>query len=249
MRFLGLIPARYASTRFPGKPLADIGGKPMIQRVYEQVCGCLDEVCVATDDERIYRAVEAFGGKVVMTSPAHRSGTDRCAAAMGKVPGRFDVIVNIQGDEPFIQPLQIEQLKACFDSPRVEIATLVRPFRPEEGWEALQNPNSPKVVLNRRGEAMYFSRSVIPYLRRVASVEQWPAEHVFYKHIGIYAYRRDVLTALASLPQTPLETAESLEQLRWLESGYRIRAAVTEIENLAVDTPEDLQRILSSGLL
>ncbi|MBP5171878.1 MAG: 3-deoxy-manno-octulosonate cytidylyltransferase [Bacteroidales bacterium] len=248
MRFLGLIPARYASTRFPGKPLADIGGKPMIQRVYEQVCGCLDEVCVATDDERIFQAVGAFGGKVVMTSTAHRSGTDRCAEAMGKVPGHFDVIVNIQGDEPFVQPLQIEQLKACFDSPQVEIATLVRPFRPEEGWAALQNPNSPKVVLNRCGEAVYFSRSVIPYLRGIP-VEQWPAKHVFYKHIGIYAYRRDVLAALASLPQMPLETAESLEQLRWLENGYRIRTAVTEVENLAVDTPEDLQRILRSGLL
>ncbi|MBQ9202190.1 MAG: 3-deoxy-manno-octulosonate cytidylyltransferase [Bacteroidales bacterium] len=248
MRFLGLIPARYASTRFPGKPLADIGGKPMIRRVYEQVCGCLDAVCVATDDERIFKAVEDFGGRVVMTSEAHRSGTDRCAEAMEKLPGDFDVIINIQGDEPFVRPSQIAQLKACFDSPQTEIATLVRAFRPEEGLEALMNPNSPKVVLNSRGEAMYFSRSVIPFLRRLPQ-EEWLQTHVFYKHIGIYAYRRDVLSRLAALPQTPLEQAESLEQLRWIESGYRIRVALTESENLAVDTPEDLQRILASGLL
>ena len=248
MKFLGLIPARYASTRFPGKPLADIGGKPMIQRVYEQVCGCLDAVYVATDDDRIFRAVEGFGGRVIMTSPNHRSGTDRCAEAMTKVAEPFDVVINIQGDEPFIQPAQIELLKGCFDSPEVELATLVKAFKPSDGLAALQNPNSPKVVINEASEAMYFSRSVVPYLRNIPQ-EEWLERHTFYKHIGIYAYRRDVLPRVASLPQGCLEKCESLEQLRWLENGLRIRVAVTDVENLAVDTPDDLRRILESGLL
>ena len=252
MKFLGLIPARYASTRFPGKPLADIGGKPMIQRVYEQVEGVLDDVYVATDDQRIYDAVKAFGGQVLMTSTTHRSGTDRCAEAMQRVKEPFDVVVNIQGDEPFIQPAQIETLKACFLTDGrdngTEIATLCRVFRQEEGLEALFNPNSPKLIMNGAGEAVYFSRSVIPYLRAVPQ-EEWLARHAFYKHIGIYAYRKEVLQALAGLSASPLEQCESLEQLRWIENGYRIRVAVTDKENLAVDTPDDLKRILDSGLL
>lgn len=252
MKFLGIIPARYASTRFPGKPLADIGGKPMIQRVYEQVKDVLDAAYVATDDERIFNAVKAFGGEVLMTSTSHRSGTDRCAEAMTKVKDRFDVVINIQGDEPFIQPSQIETLKSCFltdgKDNGTQLATLCRVFRKEEGLEALSNPNSPKVIVNEKDEAVYFSRSVIPYLRNVPK-EEWLEKHHFFKHIGIYAYRKEILSEISRLPQSPLEKAESLEQLRWLENGYRIKVARTEVENLAVDTPEDLQRILRSGLL
>lgn len=243
MKFLGIIPARYASTRFPGKPLADIGGKMMIQRVYEQVNPCLDEVWVATDDDRIAEAVRGFGGKVVMTSDQHRSGTDRCLEAVRTIGGDFDVIINIQGDEPFIQPAQIQALKDCFlQDPTTKLATLVKPFAAYDGLEALINPNSPKVVRNIRGEAMYFSRSVIPFLRGVEP-EQWLQQHTFYKHIGIYAYKTKTLAEIAALPQSPMELAESLEQLRWLENGYTIKTTVTDIENLAVDTPEDLDRI------
>lgn len=243
MKFLGIIPARYASTRFPGKPLADIGGKMMIQRVYEQVRPCLDDVWVATDDERIAEAVRGFGGQVVLTSDLHRSGTDRCLEASRTVGGDFDVVVNVQGDEPFIQPAQIEALKACFlQDPRTKLATLVKPFTAKEGLEALINPNSPKVVRNIKGEALYFSRSVIPYLRGVEP-EHWLQIQTFYKHIGIYAYRTETLAEIAALPQSPLELTESLEQLRWIENGYTIQTAVTDIENLAVDTPEDLERI------
>jgi len=243
MKFLGIIPARYASTRFPGKPLADIGGKMMIQRVYEQVKTCLDEVYVATDDERIATAVRGFGGQVVMTSHQHRSGTDRCLEAVQIINGNFDVVINIQGDEPFIQPSQVQALKDCFikDS-TTQLATLVKPFTENDGLEALRNPNSPKVVLNLKGEALYFSRSVIPYVRGVEP-EHWLQQKTFYKHIGIYAYRTEILAEIASLPQSPMELAESLEQLRWLENGYKIKTAVTDIENLAVDTPEDLERI------
>ena len=253
MKFLGIIPARYASTRFPGKPLVDIGGKLMVQRVYEQVAPCLDEVWVATDDVRILKAVEGFGGKAVMTSDQHRSGTDRCLEASLKIGGDYDVIINIQGDEPFIQAEQIEALKACFTQPKIFesknpsqnetcLATLVKPFTTKDGIDALLNPNSPKVVLNIKGEAIYFSRSVVPYLRGIPP-NDWLEKGCFYKHIGIYAYRRETLAEIAVLPPSPLELAESLEQLRWLENGYRIQAAVTDIENLAVDTPEDLERI------
>lgn len=243
MKFLGIIPARYASTRFPGKPLADIGGKMMIQRVYEQVNPCLDEVWVATDDQRIAEAVRGFGGKVVMTSDQHRSGTDRCLEAVRTIGGDFDVIINVQGDEPFIQPAQIQALKDCFlQDPTTKLATLVKPFTANDGLEALINPNSPKVVRNIQGEAMYFSRSVIPYLRGVEP-EHWLQVQTFYKHIGIYAYKTKTLAEIAALPQSPMELTESLEQLRWLENGYTIKTAVTDIENLAVDTPEDLDRI------
>lgn len=243
MKFLGIIPARYASTRFPGKPLADIGGKMMIQRVYEQVKPCLDDVWVATDDVRIAEAVRGFGGKVVMTSDQHRSGTDRCLEAARSIGGDFEVIINVQGDEPFIQPAQIQALKDCFlQDPATELATLVKPFSANDNLEALVNPNSPKVVRNIRGEAMYFSRSVIPYLRGVEP-EQWLRVQTFYKHIGIYAYKLKTLAEIAALPQSPMELTESLEQLRWLENGFTIKTAVTDIENLAVDTPEDLDRI------
>ena len=241
MKFIAIIPARYASTRFPAKPLAMLGGKPVIQRVYEQVAGVLDDAVVATDDERIYQAVEAFGGKVVMTSTEHRSGTDRCWEAYCKQGGEYDVVVNVQGDEPFIQASQLEALKRCFHNPATDIATLVKPFTEADGLAALENPNSPKVVLDNNSCALYFSRSVIPYLRGVER-EQWLSKHTFYKHIGLYAFRTPVLKAVTALPQSSLEQAESLEQLRWLENGYKIGVGVSDVETIGIDTPEDLTK-------
>lgn len=241
MKYIAIIPARYASTRFPAKPLAVLGGKPVIRRVYEQVAGVLDDAVVATDDERIYEAVLAFGGKAEMTSPDHRSGTDRCWEAYLKQGESYDVVVNVQGDEPFIRASQLEAVKRCFDDPATDIATLVKPFTAADGLEALENPNSPKVVLDAQSRAIYFSRSVIPYLRGVERA-QWLARHTFYKHIGLYAFRTEVLRAVTALPQSPLEMAESLEQLRWLENGYRIGVGITDIETIGIDTPEDLEK-------
>ena len=241
MKVLAIIPARYASTRFPAKPLALLGDKPIVQRVYEQVSKVVERVIVATDDERIYDTVVSFGGEVVMTSPDHKSGTDRCAEAYEKLGYEADIVINVQGDEPFVAPEQIEALIGCFDSEEVDIATLVTPFSAESGIEALENPNSPKVVMNEQSEAIYFSRSVVPYLRGVERSE-WLKYHTFYKHIGIYAFRAKVLNEVTTLAQTPLEKAESLEQLRWLESGYKIKVGVTDIETIGIDTPEDLER-------
>lgn len=241
MKFIGIIPARYASTRFPAKPLALLGGKTVIQRVYEQVAGILDEAYVATDDERIEAAVKAFGGKVVMTSVNHKSGTDRCYEAFTKVGEGYDVIVNIQGDEPFIQPSQLEAIKACFDDDKTQIATLVKPFTPTDGFDALENVNSPKVVVDKQMNALYFSRSIIPYQRNADKCE-WLQGHTYYKHIGLYAYRAEVLKEITSLPQSLLEKAESLEQLRWLENGYTIKVGITDVETIGIDTPEDLER-------
>ena len=241
MNYIGLIPARYASTRFPGKPLAMLCGKPVIQRVYETVASCLDAAYVCTDDERICRAVEDFGGRAVMTSTAHRSGTDRCYEAFRKVGQGADVVVNIQGDEPFIHPSQLRAVCACFDDESTEIATLVKPFSPEDGLPALENPNSPKVVVDSHMRALYFSRSVVPYLRGVER-EQWLSRHTFYKHIGLYAYRAPVLRAITSLPPGTLEQAESLEQLRWLENGFTIRVGLTDVETIGIATPADLER-------
>ena len=241
MKIIAIIPARYASTRFPGKPLAILGGKTVIRRVWEQVSRVIDDVAVATDDRRIAEAVEAFGGRAVITSPDHRSGTDRCYEAYCLIGGEYDVVVNVQGDEPFISPSQIRALTACFDDERTDIATLVKPFAPSDGIEALENPNSPKVVIDNESRAIYFSRSVIPYLRGVERSE-WLARHTFYKHIGMYAFRRDVLREVTSLPQSSLERAESLEQLRWLENGYKIGVGITDIETVGIDTPEDLAR-------
>lgn len=242
MNFLAIIPARFASTRFPGKPLAILGGKTVIERVYTQVKGTFERAVVATDDERIEEAVKNFGGEVVMTSPNHKSGTDRCYEALRRVGEEdYDVVVNIQGDEPFIQASQLETVKACFDDPVTDIATLVKPFTPEDGIDAVRNPNSPKVVLNQNMEAMYFSRSVIPYLRN-KDQENWLNYHTFYKHIGLYAYKTRVLKQITSLPQSPLELAESLEQLRWLENGYTIKVGLTNVETIGIDTPADLER-------
>ena len=238
--FIGLIPARYASSRFPGKPLALIGNKPMIQRVYEQAHKSLDLVFVATDDMRIYEAVLNFGGKAVMTSPDHQSGTDRCAEAVTLLSAETginpDVVINIQGDEPFIKPEQIDLLKQCFAVENVEIATLVR--KAEDG-EDIFNPNQPKVVINSEGDAMYFSRAAIPYIRD-DETGKWSGKHVYYKHIGLYGYRTETLKRITSLPRSPLEIAESLEQIRWLENGFHIRTAGTLWESTGIDTPDDL---------
>ena len=249
MHFIGIIPARYASTRFPAKPLAMLGGMMVVERVYRQVEGTMDYVCVATDDERIEQAVKSFGGNVVMTSTAHRSGTDRCWEAFTKVKSEKwkvnsdeVVVVNIQGDEPFIQHSQLAAIKACFDDPTTDIATLVKPFTEADGWAAVQNPNSPKVVVNARMEALYFSRSVIPYIRGAEQGAEWLQRHTFYKHIGLYAYRANVLREITQLPQSSLELAESLEQLRWLENGYKIKVGVSDVETIGIDTPEDLAR-------
>ena len=238
MKFIAIIPARYASTRFPGKPLALLGGKTVIQRVYEQASAILDEAYVATDDERIYQAVEAFGGKAVMTRTDHKSGTDRLEEAASKIGTDADVIINIQGDEPFIQQSQITTLMQLFDDPTTQIGTLGKPF---ESMEAVQNPNSPKIACDRRGFALYFSRSVIPYVRGQEPAT-WLEHCPYLKHLGVYAYRREVLHEVTQLPQSSLEKAESLEQLRWLENGYRIRVGITNVETVGIDTPEDLQR-------
>lgn len=241
MKFVGIIPARFASTRFPGKPLATLGGKLMIQRVYEQVSKVIDNVYVATDDERIFNAVTAFGGKAIMTSPNHKSGTDRIEEAVGKINKEFDVVINIQGDEPFIHKSQIETVCKCFDDPQTMIATLGRPFTGNNTIEELENPNSPKLVCDNNGFAMYFSRSIIPFLRGKEK-ETWINNFNFVKHIGLYAYRRNVLSEITKLPQSSLEIAESLEQLRWLQNGYRIKVGLTSIETIGIDTPEDLEK-------
>ena len=239
MRYIALIPARYASTRFPGKPLAKLGGKSVIQRVYEQVNKMVDETYVATDDQRIFDAVEAFGGKVVMTRSDHKSGTDRIEEAAEKIGGDYDVVVNVQGDEPFIQASQIETVCHCFDDPTTQIATLGKPFGND--IEAISNPNSPKIVVDKKGFALYFSRSIIPFVRGKEAAE-WPSSYPFLKHLGLYAYRRNVLREVTQLPQGVLEKAESLEQLRWLENGYKIRVGLTDVETVGIDTPADLER-------
>ena len=238
MRFIAIIPARFASSRFPGKPLAMLGGRTVIQRVYEQATAILDEAYVATDDERIFQAVEQFGGRAIMTRADHKSGTDRIEEAAEKIGTQADVIINIQGDEPFIQKSQIETLMHLFDEPSTQIGTLGKRF---ESIEAAMNPNSPKIVTDKRGFALYFSRSIIPYVRGKEQSE-WLQHFPYLKHLGLYAYRREVLQEVTQLPQSPLEIAESLEQLRWLENGYRIRVGLTDVETVGIDTPEDLQR-------
>ena len=238
MKFIGIIPARYASTRFPGKPLALLGGKPVIQHVYEKVAAVLEAAYVATDDERIYDVVKSFGGQVVMTRTDHKSGTDRIEEAIEKIGGEWDVVVNVQGDEPFVAKSQLDTICHCFDDPTTQIATLGKPF---ESMEAVQNPNSPKIVVDNMGFAMYFSRSVIPYVRGKEK-SSWLTHYPFLKHLGIYAYRKDVLRQVTQLPQSSLEIAESLEQLRWLQNGFKIKVGTTDVETAGIDTPQDLER-------
>lgn len=247
MQFIGIIPARYASTRFPGKPLVDICGKTMIQRVYEQAKKALDIVVVATDDQRIYDTVKHFGGEVVMTRADHKCGTDRCLEAYQKIKAEITlsdqetVIINIQGDEPFIQPSQIDAIKSCFPT---EIATLVKPYTTEDSIEDLENPNTPKVVFSAVDHhAVLFSRGVIPYLRNIDK-NDWLAQGKHYRHIGMYAYRADILSQITQLPQSDMEKAESLEQLRWLENGYQIKVAVCETYSMGIDTPADLEQAI-----
>ena len=239
--FIAIIPARYASTRFPGKPLADIGGMTMIERVYRRVCDVLDNVYVATDDSRIFNTVKEFGGRAVMTGTHHRSGTDRCYEAYQNVGSSAKVIINIQGDEPSIEPEQILTIMACFDDSETEIATLVRHFDPSQGFEALFDKNTPKVVIDNNMNALYFSRSIIPYVRNHEWGE-WLDHADYYTHIGMYAYRADILKAITALPQSSLEVAESLEQLRWLQNGYRIRTGISDCPTIGIDTPDDLER-------
>ena len=245
MKVLAIIPARYASTRFPGKPLAELGGESIISRVYNRVRRTegVDDVMVATDDESICDHVESFceEGAVMMTSDAHTSGTERCGEVVERLERQgyfYDVIINVQGDEPFIQPSQVETLMHLFDAPETQIGTLGKLF---ESMEAVENPNSPKIVTDNRGFALYFSRSVIPYIRGIER-NDWFGQYPFLKHLGIYAYRREVLAEITRLPQSSLEKGESLEQLRWLQNGYRIRVGLTDVETIGIDTPEDLQR-------
>ncbi|MBO7133079.1 MAG: 3-deoxy-manno-octulosonate cytidylyltransferase [Bacteroidales bacterium] len=249
MNIAAIIPARYASTRFPGKPLVNINGKTMVHNVFIQAAKVFDTVYVATDDERIAKEIESFGGKYVTTSKKHKSGTDRCAEAIIKIEEKegkeFDVVVNIQGDEPFIKTEQLEEIKKCFKKKRTEIATLVKPINNKED---IFNPNKPKVVISTTNEAIYFSRSPIPYLRGHKETN-WITKHQYYKHIGLYGYRKDILLEITKLKQTPLEIAESLEQLRWLENGYKIKVAFSEHESVSIDTPKDLERIKEVGLL
>lgn len=241
MNFIGIIPARYQSSRFPGKPLAKIMDKPMIQWVYENASKALPYVCVATDDDRIFDTVKAFGGEVVKTLSTHQSGTDRCAeAALKTAQSRnFDVVVNIQGDEPFVKPEQIELVKSCFEG-ETEIATLVKKVDSEE---ELFNPNRPKVVLDKNDFAMYFSRSPIPFFRGEEN-KNWINKHEFWSHIGMYAFKADVLQEITKLTRGKLELAESLEQLRWLENGFKIKTAETSSVTIGIDTPEDLEAAL-----
>jgi len=240
MKILGIIPARYASTRFPGKPLVDIAGKSMIQRVYEQAkkCAQLSEVIAATDDDRIFEHVHGFGGKAVMTSSSHQSGTDRCAEVAKKYPD-YDVIINIQGDEPYIDPEQISKLIGCFNDTDTQLATLIKKVSNEQ---ELHNTNSPKVIINKNSEAIYFSRSPLPHIRG-QEPQNWLQHFTYFKHIGIYGYRADILKQITKLAVSPLEKAESLEQLRWVENGYKIKVAETEIETVAIDTPDDLKKL------
>lgn len=241
MNFIAIIPARYESTRFPGKPLALLNNKPMIQWVYENVDKAVKNVWVATDDERIIRTVEFFGGNAVKTLSTHQSGTDRCAEAVQELSAKidFDVVVNVQGDEPFIQPDQIELLKSCFDE-NTEIATLIKRI---ETREELLNPNRPKVVIDKQQNALYFSRFPIPFVRGETE-NNWLSKNIFWGHVGMYAYRAEVLQEIAKLSHGKLELAESLEQLRWLENGYKIRTVETTHQSIGIDTPEDLENAL-----
>lgn len=246
MNFIGIIPARYASSRFPGKPLADINGKSMIQRVYEQVKLMINDVYVATDDNRIANEVKQFGGKFIMTSEDHQSGTDRIAEAINLIQKNlnrnFDVVINIQGDEPFIQPKQIKEIISCFDDKKTEIATLVKKIDKQED---IFDINKPKVIFDTEMNAIYFSRSPIPFIRNTEKSD-WMKKHNFFRHIGMYAYKTGTLVNLTKLSQSSLEIAESLEQLRWIENGYNIRVAETNFDSIGIDTPEDLERILNN---
>ncbi len=249
MKILALIPARFASTRFPGKPLVDIRGKTMIRRVYERCSGVFEQVWVATDDLRIFNEVEGFGGRAIMTSGNHESGTERCYEALVRIEEklncRFDIIVNIQGDEPCISQIQLRELTGCFKNGDTEIATLVSRFKESEN---IFDPGTPKVTISKNLFALYFSRNAIPYVRG-HNQEQWNRFAIYYKHIGLYGYTRQTLSEIVKLDPTPAERAEKLEQLRWLENGYSIKVAITEQPSFSIDTPEDLEMLLSGNII
>lgn len=238
---VAIIPARYASERLPGKPLADIAGKAMIQHVYERTtkAKCINAVLVATDDERIADAVRSFGGHAVMTPATLKSGSDRIAYVAASLPDA-GIIVNVQGDEPLIEPAMIDEaVLPLLNKPELQVGTLVRKV---ETIAELSNPNVVKVVCDREGYALYFSRSAAPYGRDIPE-QDWLIRHMYYKHIGLYVFRRDFLLKFAQMPQTPLERTEKLEQLRILENGYKIKATVTTHDSISVDTPADLERV------
>ncbi|NSW45686.1 MAG: 3-deoxy-manno-octulosonate cytidylyltransferase [Bacteroidales bacterium] len=245
MNILAIIPARYASTRFPGKPLIDINGKSMIQRVIEQSLKAFEYVYVATDDQRIYNHVTQLGHKAVLTSEHHKSGTDRCAEALTTITKilnkNFEIVINVQGDEPFISPEQLKLVVKAFEHEPTQIATLIKKIENEQD---LFDPNKPKVIVDSKGKAIYFSRSTIPYIRNHKE-KDWLQHHTFYKHIGLYAYRTHVLNEITKLQMSTLEKAESLEQLRWIENGYHIQTIVTTYETLSIDTPEDLKNAIN----
>lgn len=244
MKIIGIIPARYESSRFPGKPLAKIGDKSMIQKVYEQCKKALKTVYVATDDSRIEKEVNKFGGNVILTSSSHQSGTDRIAEAINNIENttkeKFDIVINIQGDEPFIDPQQIKELSSCFNDPNTEIATLVKKI---DNYDDVFNINKPKVIFTKDNYAIYFSRNPIPFIRNIDK-SIWHKKHTFYKHIGMYAYNKNILNEITNLQQSSLEIAESLEQNRWIENGYKIKIAFTNIESIGIDTPEDLKKAI-----
>ncbi len=248
MKVLGIIPARYASTRLPAKALIDLAGKTMLQRVYEKAKSAqfLDKIIIATDDERIFKSAQSFDAEVMMTSTSHQSGTDRCAEVVQKTEEKFDFLVNIQGDEPFLFSEQIDELISILN-PKIEIATLVRKI---DSFKKMMDDTSPKVVLNTKKEAMYFSRNAIPFVRDLAQSE-WHLEHDFYAHIGLYAFRIDILQQIAILPVSALEKAEKLEQLRWLENGFKIQTTTSKYESFSIDTEADLiaaRKLLASSL-
>ena len=236
MKFLGIIPARYSSSRFPGKPLAMLGGKPVIQHVYERVKNVLTDVYVATDNVHIYKVVTDFGGKAIMTREEHESGTERASEALDKIDGKFDVVINIQGDEPFIQSEQIKMLMSSFADEQIQIATLGVPLK---SMDDVNKSNTPKIVIDNHNNALYFSRSVIPFVRGINQAD-WLSHYPFLKHVGLYAYRTETLREISKLPLSSLELAERLEQLRWLQNGYRIKVCITDIETISIDTPQDL---------
>lgn len=238
---VGIIPSRYASSRLPGKPLIDLKGKTMIRRVYEQVSASkfLDKVVVATDDNRIADHVASFGGNVLMTSTEHASGTDRCKEALHKLSGKYRYVINIQGDEPLIKAAQVDELAVLLSDDSIELATqMIKVSSQEE----LSDTKEVKIVLNKNNEALYFSRQPIPFLKDVDQNE-WHLHHNYYRHVGMYAYRADILDKIAGLPVSPLEKAESLEQLRWVENGFTIKCAITKFESICVDTPEDVEKV------
>lgn len=242
MKYICLIPARYESSRFPGKPLAKIGGEEMIVRVCKQVAKTGIDLAVATDDQRIADCVEAAGFKAVMTSSNHKSGTERVEEAYRNLGSDADVVINIQGDEPFIQPSQIEKIKSLFEENKaIELATLTKKFDPNEGFDALFDPNLVKLVYSDKMDALYFSRSIIPYVRKT-DWKNWLKEYEFHTHIGIYGYKAETLKEIVKLPMSTLEKAESLEQLRWLQNGYKIKVGLTEFSTIGIDTEEDLRK-------